>query len=452
MAGSAAHTDLRVAISYKQILSISLPIAAAILVPQLNFIINNIFLSGLGEASLGTAAITGVYYLVFALVGMGFNNGLQVLIARRAGENQPEAIGELFAQALRLCIIFSVIGIAFTYLVAPYLLQLTLKDPVIYETSVRFLKIRIWGLPFLYLYQLRNALLVGTSQTRFLIIGTLAETIANVFFDYGFIYGKFGLPRIGFDGAAWASLIAEFTGLAVIFIVIQRQKMHERFALYKSFRFNAALAKHILQQSAPLIVQYALSVIGWLFFYILVEHHGQTDLAISNTMRNLFGFFGVLTWSFAATTNTMVSNVIGQGLQHRVPELINKIMLVSVSSALFVCLLLNIFPEVFLSIFSQGDLFIERGIPVTRIVAVALVIMSVSVVWLNAVIGTGNTRISLIIEIVAIVAYSVYVYLVLEHWFLPITWGWASEWLYWFVLLAFSFYYIKKGNWKEKKI
>lgn len=81
------------AITNRQILSITLPIAAAIVVPQLNFVTNNIFLGQLGVQSLSVAGLTGVYYLIFAVVGIGLNNGLQMLIARRAGENKVDAIG-----------------------------------------------------------------------------------------------------------------------------------------------------------------------------------------------------------------------------------------------------------------------------------------------------------------------------------------------------------------------
>ncbi|HRH60594.1 MAG TPA: hypothetical protein PL045_08495, partial [Chitinophagaceae bacterium] len=77
METAATNMNLRVAISNKQILKIALPIATALLVPQLNFITNNIFLGRLGEQELAVAGITGVYYLVFAVMGFGLNSGLQ---------------------------------------------------------------------------------------------------------------------------------------------------------------------------------------------------------------------------------------------------------------------------------------------------------------------------------------------------------------------------------------
>jgi Na+-driven multidrug efflux pump len=72
----------------------------AMLIPQLNFVTNTYFLSELGEMALGTAGITGVFYLIFALTGNALNSGLQGLLARRAGQNRPEEIGKLYLQGL----------------------------------------------------------------------------------------------------------------------------------------------------------------------------------------------------------------------------------------------------------------------------------------------------------------------------------------------------------------
>ena len=99
--GKAREINLQVNISNRHILGIALPITAAIIVPQINFITNNIFLGGLGERELAAAGITGVFYLIFAVVGNGLNNGLQSLIARRAGQNLPKEIGRLFPGRLR---------------------------------------------------------------------------------------------------------------------------------------------------------------------------------------------------------------------------------------------------------------------------------------------------------------------------------------------------------------
>jgi Na+-driven multidrug efflux pump len=299
---------------------------------------------------------------------------------------------------------------------------------------------------------MRNALLVGTNQTKFLVWGTLSEAVANIFFDYAFIYGKFGFPEIGFNGAAYASIIAEGLGLLVIYVVIHLNGMHRKFAFFSRTTFDASIFRIILVQSSPLVAQYAISIASWEYFYILIEHHGARALAISNTMRNIFGLFGIFSWAFASTTNTMVSNIIGQGRQEEVIALIKRIAGISFAISSVIFIILNLFPEWFLSFYGQGDEFIREAIPVVRVVSLALLFMSFATVWLNAVTGTGNTVVNLTIEAITIVLYSVYCYVVLEYLNLPITWGWASEWVYWISMFSMAYIYLRSGKWKNKKI
>jgi MATE family multidrug resistance protein len=443
-----------VTISNRDILRMALPISMAILVPQINFITNNIFLGHLDESgyALSTAGITGVYYLLFAVVGLGLNNGLQALIARRAGEGRIEEIGKLFFQGMVIALILSALGILLTWTLAPVVLSYALHSGAVRDQALSFLRIRIWGLPFLYIYQMRNALLVGTNQSKFLVYGTLAETGVNILLDYGLIFGHFGLPKVGFNGAAISSICAEAAGLLVVYGVISARGIGRDLQLYRHWRPDRRVARLILTQSSPLVFQFTISIAAWNFFYVLVEHHGRQALAISNSMRNIFGLFGVFVWAFASTTNAMVSNIIGQGMEDRVGELIRRILNWSVGFGLLIAAVVNLFPGAFLSVYGQDASFIDAGIPVLRVVSVALIMMSFATIWLNAVTGTGNTRVNLLIEVVTIVFYSLYVYFVLEKWQGSLVFGWVSEWLYWGCMFSMSYWYMKSGKWKGKVI
>jgi Na+-driven multidrug efflux pump len=233
---------------------------------------------------------------------------------------------------------------------------------------------------------------------------------------------------------------------------MHKKGVSKQLQLFEIHPYDAAATKLILVQSLPIILQYVISVGGWEFFYILIEHHGERALAISNIMRNIFGFFGCVTWAFASTTNSMVSNVIGQGLHHRVTELIIKIMRLSVAFSCIIFILLNIEPTLLLRIYGQDENFIIEAIPVVRVVTIAMLLMSVSTIWLNAVIGTGNSKVNLFIEIFAIVIYCVYVYVILEKLQLSVAFGWTSEWVYWLCIFIPSFLYLQSGKWKHKVI
>jgi MATE family multidrug resistance protein len=447
-----AARDLRLDTSYRQIMAMALPISLAMLVPQINFITNNIFLGGLGERQLASAGITGVYYLIFAVAGSGLNNGLQALIARRAGQNLHHEIGEVFFHGIWVALGFAFLGIAITTFAAPPLLNSMIRDPLIAEEVISFLRIRIWGLPLLYLYVMRNALLVGTNQTRLLIWGTLAEALTNIALDYALIYGHWGFPALGFNGAAYASIVAEGVGLVVIYVIIHINGIHRDFSLFENIKWRMDMARTIVVRSAPLMAQFILSIATWEYFYLLIEHHGSQALAISNTMRNIFGVVGIFAWAFAATTNTMVSNIIGQGREAEVLPLVRKIMWVSVAFSTIMIMLLNINPGSYLAIYGQGPQFVEAALPVLRIVSMALWMMAVGTVWLNAVTGTGNTVVNLVIEIITLVIYIIYVYVVLEYLNLSIVWGWGSEWVYWISMFSMSLVYMLSGRWRGKKI
>ena len=444
---------LQVEVSYKQVVKIAAPIALALFVPQLNLITNSIFLGHHSEESLAVAALTGVYYLVFAGIGFGLNNGLQTLISRRAGENRAQEIGKIFTHGIVIAFIVAAFGIVITEFIMPGILRTFLTSEQA-NKAIGFLRIRIWGLPFLYVYQLRNALLVGINRSKLLIIGTLAEAIANIFFDYTLIFGKLGFPAMGFDGAAVASIISEFTGMIVIFWVISRKGIARKFSLFGNFQFEKDTARLIAKISGPLAFQHATSILAWFFFYMLVARNAsQTGLAISTAMRTVFGFFGTCFWALAATTNSMVSNVIGQGKKEEVIRLVWKISKLSLSIAIIVCAVLNLFPEVYLSLFRPNDsAFVSEGTPVLRLIGFVTLFLSVGTVWLNAVIGTGNSRVTFLIEISTLVFYCMYVFVVLEIKHLSILWGWLSEVLYWTLLFSLSYFYMRSKRWKHTVI
>src|ERR1700753_925636 len=147
MATPAPAKTYKVAITNKDILHMALPISLALLVPQINFITNNIFLGHLDNSgtALSSAGITGVYYLLFAVVGQGLSSGLQALIARRAGEGRIGEIGKLFSQAMGISIGLAIVGIVLTGLLAPIILSASLHSASLKDQAVSFLRIRIWG-------------------------------------------------------------------------------------------------------------------------------------------------------------------------------------------------------------------------------------------------------------------------------------------------------------------
>jgi len=434
---------------YAEILRISLPISLALVIPFLNLAINNYFFGRLGELELGTAGITGVYYLLFAMLGNGLASAVQTIIARRSGENNKQAIGITFTNGFFITLGFSVLYMFFSFLCTPLFLSWVLHDEKVQTLTTKYIYIRIWGLPFLYVFQLINAFLMGTGNTRFLMYGTIVQAGLNILLDYGFIFGKMGFPSLGFNGAAVASVFSEMAGMLVVLCILFKKKYVFQFFLWNSFQIHINSFKKIIKTSLPLKGQYAISLTSWLFFYLLIEHTGTQAMAISNLMRNLFSFTGIIIWAFASTTNTIVSNYIGQDKQDKVIEVVKNIAFLSFTFVFIFFIIINFFSASLLTYFGHDPSFIQSGIPVIRIVSCAILLQSISVIWLNAVTGTGRTSINLLIELLAIIFYGIYIYLVIEVLKWSLVWAWASEIIYWSVIFVCSYLFMKSYRWKN---
>jgi multidrug resistance protein, MATE family len=448
MEGKLNTGALKVNLSYRQILAIAMPISLSILVPQLNYVTNNMFVGQLGITELANAGITGVYYLIVAVVGNGLNSGLQSLIARKAGEGDTGSITTIMSQAIRIALQFALGGILFTWLLTPLCLSAFIPDTQL-SPIMGFLKIRVMGLPFLYLFQLCNAFLLGTLNSRYLMIGTIVEAGMNILLDYLLIFGHWGFPALGFNGAAWASAIAEVLGLLTVLVVIYAKGLRQQFKLFSSFAYHAGQSREMLTRSIPLVLQYLISLITWLIFFILIASYSSADQAISNVMRNVFGISGIFIWAFANTANTMVSNLIGQGRSSDVLTALYRISGLSILSALTIGLLLNLFPGSFFHLFGESETFVQQGIPVMRMVSVGMLFMSITAVWLNGLTGTGKTKINLLAELAGITAYIVYTFILMKVYKVPLAMAWSNELVYWVAMFVIAFPFLRSNKWRS---
>ncbi len=449
MESTVVNTDLRVQVNNRQILSIALPITLAILIPQINMLTNSIFLGHMSDEALGNAGITGVFYLIFAVAGNGLNNSMQMVFSKYAGGGKSEYFKVILAQGIRISLQLALIFILFTWLLAPFIMK-AVADPAAYPVEMSFLKIRILGLPFLYLFQMGNAFLVASLNSRYLMIGFICEALVNILFDYLLIFGKAGFPEMGFNGAAVASVLAECTGMIVVYSVLFYTGLKSKYQLLKNFRFEPVISKEIFRVAVPLIFQYLISVTTWLIFFLLIEARGTMAKAISNTMRNVFGLVGVFVWAFAGTSNAMVANLMGQGRQDMVLPAIKRISYWSFGLCIIMVALLNLFPYMFFRMFGQDETFVTEGVPVIRIVSMGMLFMSLANIWLNGVTGTGKTKVNLLIEIVAIMLYLGYTWYFMKYNYISLAVAWSNEFIYWTSIFLLSYWYLKSGKWKKE--
>lgn len=429
-----------------------MPILFAQLIPQLSYVMNTIFLGQFGELELRVIGVSGIFYLTLAMVGYGLSNGIQMQMSRRAGEGDHIGLTKTLTSGLLLSVLISLGMMLLCLWLAPIIFTFSLHNQANIHASIDFLYARIWGLPFLLVTQLFNGFFISIQRSRFLIYGSIAATFTNIIFDYLFIFGHAGFPEMGLIGAALASILGELVQCLIIVGVFFFNKFQIQFPISKHLQFDVQLAQKTLKVSMPLIFQYLFSIGGWQIFFIYVEHLGNLALASSQIIRSMFGIIWVGIWAFSATANNMVSNVIGQGKPNEVMRLARRIALLSFGYAFIVCLIVFLFSTEFIGLYRNDPSIIAYTKPAFDWVLGSTLFMSVSTIYFNTVVGTGNTLVNLVSEITSVLAYVIYCYFVIEKYQLSLSWAWGSEYVYWMSLLLISVVYLKTNKWRGKEI
>jgi Na+-driven multidrug efflux pump len=297
-----------------------------------------------------------------------------------------------------------------------------------------------------------RALYVGITRTKVLTINAIIMAVVNVFLDYALIFGHFGLPEMGLKGAAIASVMAEAAsfifGVAYTWLYVDLKK----YGLNRWPQWDTALLGRILSISCFTMVQYFISMATWFVFFMAVERLGERELAIANIVRSIYIVLLIPVQALSTAANTLVSNLIGGGGISGVMQLMKKIAKVSLAIVAVCIVLMTLFPEIFLSIYTNEAALLTESVPSLYVIGIAMLVAAVANIYFNGISGTGNTQAALWLETGTLVIYGIYVFIVGWWAQASVAVCFTTEILYYSLLLFTSLIYLKKAKWQNKKI
>lgn len=443
---------MSVTLSYRTIWKISYPIFLSLLAQHIIIVIDTAFLGRVGEIELGASAIGGLFYVCLFILGFGFGTGTQILIGRRNGEKNYHQIGTYVDHSLYFLVAMGLILFFVSKIVASDVLNLMLSSEKIYAASKEYLDIRIWGLVFAFVNMAFRAFYIGVTQTRYLAYTATLMAIVNITLDYLFIFGNHGFPEMGIAGAALASVIAEASAV-IFFMIITIAKVDlNKYNLFRFPRLNISVIRSTMEVAGFVMIQFFVSILSWFTFFMIIEKTGERNLAVSNILRSLYMVFTIPIFGLGSATNTIVSNLLGEGKQKSVIPTIYRLSVISLVTILGFIFVTYIFQRDIISFYTNDITLIEYTLGPLKIILGVLIIFSVAIIIFNGVAGTANTKISLIIEIIAMVLYLSLAYYLAIIAKSSIEVIWSTEYLYFTTLAVLSFWYLKSGKWKKKVI
>ena len=438
--------------SYRNIWRVAYPILISLVMEQMIGLTDTAFLGRVGEIELGASAIAIVYYMVLFMIGFGFSLGTQIMIGRRNGEGNFRETGKIFWNGLYFVLGLSAVIILLSELFSPNLMKLMVSSASIYESALSYVRWRLPGMVFAFVTAMFRAFYVGTTQTRTLTLNSVVMVLSNILFNWILIFGKFGIPALGITGAAIGSSLAELVSL-IFFIVYTRTKCDRvKYGLDKAARFDPAELKGMMPVCSWTMIQHTVSISTWFIFFIYIEHLGERALAISNITRSVSGLIWVVLQAFSATCSTLVSNIIGEGHQDKVPSLIKRIMKLSYAIVSVMIIVFCLFPEAIARIYTDIPDLVTASVPAMVVMCSSYFLNVGGQVFFQAVSGTGSTRTAFLLEMVALVFYMVYCTVIIGILKLDVAVCWTAEHVYAGILMICSWWYLRSGRWKGRRI
>lgn len=438
--------------SYKEIWLITYPILISLIMEQLIGMTDTAFLGRVGEIELGASALAGVYYMIIFMMGFGFSIGAQILIGRRNGEGNYKQIGAIFYQGIIFLLFLATTMFVLSQLFSPYILRDIIQSDDVFQATVSYINWRVYGFFFSFIGVMFRAFFVGTTQTKTLTLNSIVMVLSNVVFNYILIFGKFGMPALGITGAAIGSSLAELVSVLFFIIYTYRKIDYKKYGLNRFTGFQGGTLKRIFNVSLWTMLQNGISMSTWFLFFIAVEHLGERSLAITNIIRNVSAIPFMTVLAFASTGSTLVSNLIGSGNVRYVQGTVKQIVRMTYAFVLPIALFLALFPTLILHIYTDSQELIHASIPALWVLCSSYILMVPGNVYFQVISGTGNTRSALMLEFMTLTIYVFYVLYMIFYLKVDVAWCWTTEHVYGGFIFLFSWLYMKRGHWQNKRI
>ena len=438
---------------YKTILRVALPLMVSSFIQSIVMISDGAFLSRYDTLAFDACGNASLIYVTLFMAINGLSDGVQILIARRIGQDKQHAIGRIFGTSIFTIGLVSLLLFLFLYFIVPILLPLYTKHPDLANAQIEFLSIRSYALLFCMLSLPIQAFFLAIGKTWVVLLSAIIIAISNILLGYLFIFGVESLiPAMGIKGAALASTIAEFLGMLFLLVFMLFSKERKLYQMFQHFAFQWKSFMELLKIGSPLFFQGFIALASWTVFFTWIEQMGKFELTVSQNIRSFYFLAFVPILGFAATTKTYISQYFGKVdfdavkiIQRRIQLLTILFLFVFFHGALF-------YPQTMISWINPGEIYIAKSAQILRYIAGSFLIFGLISVKFQTVNGSGNTIASFFIELCSISIYLIFSYLLIKVWVVDIFWVWSVEYVYFGSLGILSIGYLKFFNWKTKKI
>ena len=433
----------------KVIFKLAWPVIAEQSLATITHIVDMMMVGRLGASAVAAVGLTMQPVFFSTALASALGVGTTALVSRFTGSDENKKAASVLQQSVLLSIIFSLVFAVIFYFFAPLLLRLMGGESKVIRLGTGYLRVMTPGFVFMVLAFIVAAALRGAGETKTPMKVNILVNIFNVIGNYIFIFGNFGFPRLGVNGAALATTLARSFGGIVLLAVTFSDYSVLKMKFKNFFKFDYVLIKRILKIGIPTAMEESVRRFAQLLFVRVIASLGTTAFAAHQISLNAESIsympgFGI---AVAATT------IVGQNLGAKNPEGAEKGTFEAwkIGSMImgFMALVFLVFPEYLIRLYTSDPEIISRAALNLRIIAFSQIPMGTHFIFSGALRGAGDTKAVFYSTAISTWIFRLLLGYILVH---PLGLGLVGAWtamvIDWTVRGSYVFYRFKKGKWK----
>lgn len=278
--------------------------------------VDNIMVGQLGTAELAAVSLGNSFMFVAMSIGIGFSTAITPLVAEADAAQNTQLAKSSYKHGLILCTLLGIILFLVLFFSKPLLHLMGQPEEVVALTLPYLDWVAVSLIP-LIIFQGIKQFSDGLSLTKYPMYATLWANIVNVFFNYVFIFGKFGFPELGIVGAAYGTLISRVVMVIYLWVILRNNKRSRNYLRdIKIFVVESAMFKKIISLGSLTAMQMFFEVAIFTSAVWLSGLLGKNPQAANQIALNLASMTFMVAIGFSVAAMIRVGNQ--KGLQNYV--------------------------------------------------------------------------------------------------------------------------------------
>jgi len=292
---------------------IAIPVALQNLLTTTGSMVDTMMLATLGETTVGAVGLCAQFSSLFFSGYWGFVGGGTLFVSQFWGAKDHDGIRK--AYGFTMCLVLAV-GVLFNILAVgfpEFVMGVYTDKPVIWEIGIGYLKIVGFAYPLQSIAVVMSMLLRSTERVKIPLVAGIASVFANCFFNYLFIFGKWGVPAMGASGAAIGTVIAALVNVAVLVGFVIARRIPYALELHKCFYWDKQFICTFMGRCFPILCNEVAMGVSTMLINIVLGRQSAEAIAAVAIYRTIEGVVIAFFGGFSNASAILVGKDVGAG-------------------------------------------------------------------------------------------------------------------------------------------